>query len=49
MRWTDGIHPHLDGIIEKLMRQIFERINTIFKKTVANIHYQEKMAECVKL
>jgi chromosome segregation ATPase len=35
----------LDGIIEKLVRQIFERMKAVSKKEIVNIRYQEKMAE----
>ena len=35
----------LDGIIDKLVRQIFERMKAIPKSEVVNIRYREKMEE----
>ena len=35
----------LDGIIDKLVRQVFTRLKAIPKEEIVNIQYQEKMAE----
>ena len=35
----------LDGIIDKLVRQIFERMKAIPKSEIVNVRYQEKMEE----
>lgn len=35
----------LDGIIEKLVRQIFERMKAIPKSEIVNVRYKEKMEE----
>ena len=35
----------LDGIIDKLVRQIFERMKAIPKSEIVNVRYREKMEE----
>ena len=35
----------LDGIIDKLVRQIFERMNAVPKSEIVNVRYKEKMDE----
>lgn len=35
----------LDGIIDKLVRQIFERMKSIPKEEIVNVRYREKMEE----
>ena len=35
----------LDGIIDKVVRQIFERMKAVPKSEIVNIHYKEKMEE----
>ena len=37
--------PILDGIIDKLVRQIFERMKAIPKSEIVNVRYPEKMEE----
>ena len=35
----------LDGIIDKVVRQIFERMKAVPKSEIVNIRYKEKMEE----
>jgi len=46
VRWLTGYTAHtLDGIIDKVVRQIFDHMKVIPKSEVVNIRYKEKMEE----
>ena len=41
MRWQTGYTAHiLDGIIDKVIRQIFERMKSVPKSEIVNARYR---------